>query len=207
MESTIQPFQSQYNRITMVDQSSVQQEWITNTTNRKRTTCHHNTQTMGYWTNEEKGHSINVRELLAILFAIQLHAKKYKNSSIRLYTDNMTALKFVTKTGGTSSPLLQDLAVKIQDICNQYKLKVEYHHIPGVNNIQADQLSRQRMESPLCIRVETKSPIISVLEPQTRSRSHSIGCLQSAVDNERDVLIPTLEIHSPDKHPVEKTED
>ncbi|KAG1335721.1 hypothetical protein G6F62_006542 [Rhizopus arrhizus] len=146
-------------------------------------------ETMGYWTNEEKGHSINVRELSAILFAIQLHAKKYKNSS------------------GTSSPLLQDLAVKIQDICNQYKLKVEYHHIPGVNNIQADQLSRQRMESPLCIRVETKSPITSVLEPQTRSRSHSIGCLQSAVDNERDVLIPTLEIHSPDKHPVEKTED
>ncbi|KAG0844892.1 hypothetical protein G6F29_001721 [Rhizopus arrhizus] len=77
-------------------------------------------ETMGYWTNEEKGHSINVRELSAILFAIQLHAKKYKNSS------------------GTSSPLLQDLAVKIQDICNQYKLKVEYHHIPGVNNIQAD---------------------------------------------------------------------
>ncbi|KAG1135531.1 hypothetical protein G6F38_012729 [Rhizopus arrhizus] len=61
----------------------------------------------------------------------------------------MTALKFVTKSGGTSSPILQNLAVKIQDICNQYNLKVEYHHIPGVNNIQADQLSRQRMESPL----------------------------------------------------------
>ncbi|KAG1131965.1 hypothetical protein G6F37_013403 [Rhizopus arrhizus] len=43
MGSTIQPFQSQCNRITMVDQSSVQQERITNTTDRKRTTCHHNT--------------------------------------------------------------------------------------------------------------------------------------------------------------------
>lgn len=61
----------------------------------------------------------------------------------------MTALKFATKPGRPSSPILQDLALKIQDICKQYNLKVEYHHIPGIHNIKANQLSWQRLEDPL----------------------------------------------------------
>ncbi|KAG1439185.1 hypothetical protein G6F46_014600 [Rhizopus delemar] len=55
----------------------------------------------------------------------------------------MTALKYTVKDGGTASALLQDLAVKIQDLCNFYHLDVQYQHIPEVENVKADQLSRQ----------------------------------------------------------------
>lgn len=105
--------------------------------------------TTGYWTQEEKEYSINVRELMAILFALQLHAQRFQNTTIRIFTDNITALKYVTKSGGTSSILLQDLAVRIQNICNKFRLLIQYQHIPGVQNIQADYLSRQQIPNPL----------------------------------------------------------
>lgn len=50
--------------------------------------------TAGFWTNEEIQQSINVRELKTILFAIQLHAKNCENSTIKIFSDNITALKY-----------------------------------------------------------------------------------------------------------------
>jgi hypothetical protein len=98
----------------------------------------------GFWNQEEKNHSINVRELKTILFAIQHHAVKCKNSTIKIYSDNITALKYTTKSGGTTSMILQDLAIQIQEICNQHNIKVMHQHIPGILNTQADMLSRLR---------------------------------------------------------------
>lgn len=43
---------------------------------------------------------------------------------------------------GTSSLLLQDLAIQIQNICNNFNLQVLYQYIPGIHNTQADTLSR-----------------------------------------------------------------
>lgn len=104
----------------------------------------------GPWTSKEKDLSINARELTAIYFALKLHAKKYQNSRIKIFTDNMTALKYSTKSGGTASRILQDLAVSIQEISNQFNLEVEFQHVPGKDNIHADWLSRQQHDqSPL----------------------------------------------------------
>ncbi|KAG1246026.1 hypothetical protein G6F68_014809 [Rhizopus microsporus] len=49
------------------------------------------------------------------------------------------------KSGGTSSALLQDLAIQIQDICNTYNIQTIYQHIPGVHNTEADALSRKKI--------------------------------------------------------------
>jgi hypothetical protein len=101
-------------------------------------------------TVKESEQSTNVLKLIAILFALKLHAPKFKSSHIRIFKDDMTALKYSARSGCTASPLLQDLAVQIQEICNQYHLDVEYQHIPGVHNVQADALSRQqRHHSPV----------------------------------------------------------
>ncbi|KAG1253809.1 hypothetical protein G6F68_011153 [Rhizopus microsporus] len=96
----------------------------------------------GFWRPEEKLQSINVRELKTILFALQQHASKCENSTIKIYSDNRTALKYTTKSGGTTSVFLQELAVQIQELCNYHSIKVIYQHIPGVLNTQADKLSR-----------------------------------------------------------------
>ncbi|CEI96712.1 hypothetical protein RMCBS344292_10869 [Rhizopus microsporus] len=92
----------------------------------------------GYWTEEEKETSINVRERKTIYFALKLHAPSVKNSTIRLFSHNQTALKYVMKTGGTASYLLQILALQIQELTNDYNLNVLYHRIPGVESFKAD---------------------------------------------------------------------
>jgi hypothetical protein len=46
---------------------------------------------------------------------------------------------------GTSSALLQDLAIQIQDICNTYNIQTIYQHIQGVHNTEADALSRKKI--------------------------------------------------------------
>lgn len=102
-------------------------------------------ETYGFWTEEEKRWSINVRELLAIFFALKLHGPRFQNKTLRIFTDNRTSIKYTTKEGGTASPILQDTAVRIQEICNQYHLTVIYQHIQGVKNVEADRLSRQKI--------------------------------------------------------------
>lgn len=74
--------------------------------------------TSGFWTWEEIQQSINVRELKTILFEIQIHTKDYANSTIKIFSDNITALKYTTKSGGTTSLQLQELAIQIQNLCN-----------------------------------------------------------------------------------------
>lgn len=101
-------------------------------------------QTAGFWTPAEKEQSINVRELKTIYYALLIHSKRLKHTTIKILSDNMTALKYVTKAGGTASFALQDLAVKIQDLCNLHHLTVQYQHIPGILNVTADQLSRSK---------------------------------------------------------------
>lgn len=101
-------------------------------------------QTYGFWTEEEERLSINVRELMSIYFALKLYGPNCQNSTIKILIDNKTSIKYTTKAGGTASVHLQDYAVKIQDICNRYKIQVIYQHIPGIYNTTADQLSRTK---------------------------------------------------------------
>ena len=98
----------------------------------------------GGWTTEELTTSINVRELKTILFALKMHAEEFRGENIRVFTDNVTALKYSTKAGGTASPLLQELAINIQEVINSYNLTVTYSHVPGVLNVKADVLSRKK---------------------------------------------------------------
>ncbi|KAG1238647.1 hypothetical protein G6F68_000446 [Rhizopus microsporus] len=96
----------------------------------------------GFWNKNEKQMSINVRELMAIWFALQAHAQRFRDQTIHIYSDNRTALKYAAKAGRTASSTLQLIALEIQDICNQHNLTVIYQHIPGVMNTEADALSR-----------------------------------------------------------------
>jgi hypothetical protein len=99
--------------------------------------------TSGFWTPEEREESINVRELKTILFALQIHRRNATNTHIRLFTDSITALKFVKKHGGTSSLQLQELAIEIQQLITANNITIDFQHIPGKNNTIADRLSRR----------------------------------------------------------------
>lgn len=88
--------------------------------------------------------SVNVREFMSINLALKLHGPNFKECTIKALTDNKTSIKYTAKAGGTASVHLQDYAVKIQDICNMYNLKVIYQHIKGVDNVALDQLTRTK---------------------------------------------------------------
>ncbi|CEG80288.1 hypothetical protein RMATCC62417_14648 [Rhizopus microsporus] len=83
-------------------------------------------QTSGFWTPAERGLSINVRELKTILFALQMHGPSARGWGIKMYTDNITALKYVTKSEGTASLFLQDLAIQIQETINKYNMTIHF---------------------------------------------------------------------------------
>jgi hypothetical protein len=99
-------------------------------------------QTSGFWNHEDRLDSINVRELKTILYALKLHKNDYANKTIEIFTDNITALKYVTKQGGTSSPILQALALEIQELLLKFNITIQCAHIAGIKNVVADRLSR-----------------------------------------------------------------
>ena len=80
-----------------------------------RASCVGTTSTGGLWTKEERYSHININylELLAAFLALKTFAPELKSSKILLHLDNITAISFINRIGGTHSPQLSNLAVKI----------------------------------------------------------------------------------------------
>ena len=67
----------------------------------------------GLWSLEEALLSINARELLAIEKGLLAFLPCVQGKSVAIFTDNMTALEFRRRQGGTSSPLFNVIAQRI----------------------------------------------------------------------------------------------
>ncbi|KAG0743871.1 hypothetical protein G6F33_010833 [Rhizopus arrhizus] len=129
-------------------------------------------QATGAWTTEESTLSINARELTAIYFALKLHAKTFPNLHIKLFTDNITALKYSSKSGGTASKILQDLA-----------------------NIPTTQSDMGAIDDR-CVCGQDEHQITNILEHVSGSGSGSHRCLPTNLEEIGNVSIPTVEIHT-----------
>ena len=101
--------------------------------------------TNGFWSQDKWTLTINSREPPTIIFVLQLHVKRFKNSTIRIFSDNITAIKYVSKPGETASEHLQDMTIQLHELRNKYQLDPHVLHIPGILNIQADKLSRNML--------------------------------------------------------------
>ena len=95
----------------------------------------------GLWSQEEKSLHINMLELKAIMFGITLFAKA--NTHVLIQTDSRTAIRYVNKLGGTHSRSLCNLSLQLHKLAMSNKLTLTAEHLPGVENIEADKLSRQ----------------------------------------------------------------
>ena len=96
-------------------------------------------QTGGAWSVQEASHHINYLELLAAFLALQCFAKHIKGLTIQLKLDNVTAVTYINKLGGTHSPVLCQLALTIWDWCIQRDIFLLAEHLPGKDNVAADQ--------------------------------------------------------------------
>ena len=103
--------------------------------------------TGGPWSVQERTHHINYLELLAAFLALKSFASNRRAISILLRLDNITAIAFLNRMGGTHSPLLSRLAVEIWNCCIERNLTIHAEHLPGIENVWADWESRHRTDS------------------------------------------------------------
>ena len=98
--------------------------------------------TGGCWSMTEKAHHINSLEMLAAFFAIKAFARSYQGISVLIRSDNQTVVAHINKMGGTKSPLITAQVKELWAWCLQRKISVKAQHLPGVENVMADYLSR-----------------------------------------------------------------
>ena len=103
--------------------------------------------TGGPWIMEERAHHINFLELLAPFLALKAFLSGQGPISVLLCMDNITAIAFLNRVGGTHSLPLSKLAVEIWEWCIERKFIIHAEHLPGVENIRADWLSRHLRDS------------------------------------------------------------
>ena len=103
--------------------------------------------TGGPWTTGERKHHINFLELLAAFLALRSFVQERRDVSVLLLLDNVTAIAFINRMGGTHSIRLSDLAVEIWDWCIQRNVTIHAEHLPGVENVRADWESRHLSDS------------------------------------------------------------
>ena len=85
--------------------------------------------------------SMNHRELLAVLLAVQGFLHLLTNQSVALFSDNTNALSYLQKEGGTRSASLNSIAQVILRLCECHRVRLLLQFIPGRPNVLADSLS------------------------------------------------------------------
>ena len=101
----------------------------------------------GTWSNEEKSLHINILELMKADKALRQFLPFLISNRIVMMLDNITAIAYINKKGGTSSRLLNSITKSLWLFCLRNNLSVVAEHIQGIHNITADHLSRLYQES------------------------------------------------------------
>ena len=101
----------------------------------------------GTWSYQERTKHINILELIAVKLAILTFTKGKSVTAIHLQIDNMTALSYLVKMGGTRSPELLQVAKEIWDYLLANGIAVTAEYLPSSLNIQADWQSRNHRDS------------------------------------------------------------
>ena len=104
----------------------------------------HNQDFSGVWDENEKLLHINYLELKAAFMALKGLCSGARNEHIKLYLDNTTAIKYLSKMGGRKAEL-NLLTRKIWLWCIERNLILSVYHIPGILNVHSDRLSRQKL--------------------------------------------------------------
>ena len=96
----------------------------------------------GLWDEEEAHLPINARELLAVRRGLLHFQSSLLGKTVAVYCDNITAVAYLRKAGGTRSPFLNSIAQGILCWSESLAIRLNPQFIPGSNNVLADALSR-----------------------------------------------------------------
>ena len=122
---------------------------------------------------------ISVKELVPVVVATELWGEKWKRKHICFHSDNM-AVVFILKSRTTTSILSMHLLHCLSFYCAFYSFSMSCVHIPGVENIVADALSRDNLTLvssvlPQASLEHIPSPIVELLIPAGRIVDPRLG--------------------------------
>ncbi|KAE8631245.1 hypothetical protein XENTR_v10001123 [Xenopus tropicalis] len=98
----------------------------------------------GQW--DRCGVSSNVLELNTINQALLAFSQKISQKWVNVRSDNATAVAYIQRQGGTRSPSLMREMSPIRIWAEQNLSGLTASHVPGVQNLQADFLSRNTLD-------------------------------------------------------------
>ena len=99
----------------------------------------------GIWPSEWEGFDITFLELYPIVLAAHLRGTRFSNQTVEFHTDNMALVSILNKSS-SKKPHIMTLVRALVLAMLKYNFTFYAIHVPGVENILADALSRQQME-------------------------------------------------------------
>ena len=96
----------------------------------------------GVWSLPHLTWHINALELRAVLLSLRELSPSLTGRTVRLMLDNLTAVCYIRKSGGTRSKRLNSIALELLRCAESMKVTLVPVFIPGVRNVTADGLSR-----------------------------------------------------------------
>ena len=104
--------------------------------------------TGGQWTLPEKKDHINILELKAAKYAILTFTRLYPTArTIHIKMDNIVALSYLVKMGGTRNQLLVQISKEIWEYLLDKGITITAEYLPGALNREADMQSRTVKDS------------------------------------------------------------
>jgi hypothetical protein len=103
------------------------------------------------WSEEEKGvfeeikQHINILELMVVVVAVWSNVELFMNMTVIVYVDNTSAMSWINCMHSSSS-LAQPWLRLLYLLCLTFNIHITAIHIPGVDNVVADGLSRDIQE-------------------------------------------------------------
>ena len=96
----------------------------------------------GLWDQPEALLPVNARELLAVRRGLLRFQSFLSGTTVAVFCDNVTAVAYLRKEGGTRSPALNTIAQEILRWAESLQIRLAPQFIPGIRNVLADTLSR-----------------------------------------------------------------
>lgn len=94
---------------------------------------------------EWRDRSSNARELVTVLHALEAYGSQLFGKRVRVLTDNTATMSYINHIFTGRSPGLYAIARRMFHYCQDHNITLLAAHVPGVENVSPDWLSRVRL--------------------------------------------------------------
>ena len=130
----------------------------------------------GVWEHGEELHSINIRELYAIVVAVELWGERWRGKRVILHSDSQVSVDVITNWSAARGLLCRVLR-RLHFAMARAGCEVVVKHVAGVDNVGSDHLSRDRVHEfltlrPNAVRVQSEGPLKPMLDASHEAFSY-----------------------------------